>query len=366
MTKIKDITRFLEEIAPLSLQESYDNSGLLTGNNQDLVSGVLLTLDCTEAVVEEAISRNCNLIIAHHPIIFGGLKKINGKNYVERTIIKAIKHDIAIYACHTNLDNVHLGVNKKMAAILGLEDVRILAPKQNTLKKLITYAPTANTNRVISALNDAGAGQIGAYKNCAFRSDGLGQFQPTEEATPTLGTANQLEKVNESRIEVLFPSHLEGQIVTALKNNHPYEEVAYYVLSIENKNQEVGSGMIGTLPTAMNDQAFLKYLKTQFNLEVIRHTGLLNKEVKKIAVCGGAGSFLLQHAINAGADFFITGDFKYHEFFDAENKLVVADIGHYESEVQTKDLFHEILQEKFSNIALNLSEIDTNPIYYYS
>ena len=366
MMKVQDITQFLETIAPLSYQESYDNAGLLTGSPQTEVSGVLLTLDCIEEVVLEAIKLGANLIIAHHPIIFSGIKKLNGKNYIERTIISAIKNDIAIYACHTNLDNVHVGVNRKIGEKIGLLNLKPIVSKSNTLKKLITFSPKENTKDIIQALNSAGAGQIGHYKNCAYHHEGIGQFEPTEKASPHTGRVNQLEYVKEDRIEVMYPGVMEQNIIKELKRSHPYEEVAYYIAPIDNENQEVGSGMIGELEKEMNEADFLYHLKEQFNLSVIRHTALTSKKVKKIAVCGGSGSFLLKPAMSHQADFFVTSDFKYHEFFDADGKIVVADIGHYESEVCTKELFLEILSKKFTNIALHLSNTETNPIYYFT
>jgi len=365
MTSIKDITGFLETLAPSNYQESYDNSGLLTGNPLWLVSGVLVTLDCTEEVVQEAIDNKVNLIIAHHPIIFKGLKKLTGQNYVERTIIKAIKNDVAIYAIHTNLDNVHLGVNKQIAQTLGLINLKILAPKNDTLAQLITFVPKGKTDRVLTALHEAGAGNIGNYKNCSFRSTGIGAFLPTENASPHVGSLNQLEKTEEDRIEVIFPIHLKERILDSLRKVHPYEEVAYYISQLENENQEVGSGMIGDLEEEVEPNEFLKRLKTKMKAGCIRHTAVIDKKIKKVAVCGGSGSFLLSKALAAGADIYVSADFKYHEFFDADGKIIIADIGHYESEQYTKELIIGILKEKFTTFAINFSKTVTNPISYF-
>lgn len=363
--KIQEVIQYLESIAPRAYQESYDNSGLLTGNANAELTSALITLDCTEEVVQEAIVKKCNLIIAHHPIVFKGLKKLTGSNYVERTIIQAIKNDIAIYAIHTNLDNVHQGVNKKIAEKLGLQNVRILLPKQDNLSKLVVFIPQSHADGVLSALHDAGAGQIGNYKNCSFSVAGTGTFQPNALANPHIGEAGKQEKVEEIRAEVIFPSHLERNLLKALKQSHPYEEVAYYINSLHNENQEVGSGMIGELEEALEPEAFLAHLKKSMALKVIRHTPLIARKVKKIALCGGSGSFLLQHALQAGADFYVSADFKYHEFFDAEKRLTIADIGHYESEVYTKDLIGELLTKKFPTFAVNFSGTITNPISYY-
>jgi dinuclear metal center YbgI/SA1388 family protein len=365
MHKIKDITDYLEDIAPRAYQESYDNSGLITGNEQDEVTGILITLDSTEAVIDEAISKNCNLVVAHHPIIFKGLKQINGKNYVERTIIKAIKNDIAIYAFHTNLDNILNGVNRKIANKLELQNLKILRPKTSTLSKLVTLCPKANSESVTQALHQAGAGHIGNYNQCSFKTEGVGSFHPNDLATPHIGQSGESETVSEDRIEVIVPTHLQHQVLAALNTSHPYEEVPYYLSEIINQNQEIGAGMIGELGTPMKSDQFLSFLKEKMQLKIIRHTSPTKEYIHKIALCGGSGSFLLSQAIRQQADIFITGDFKYHEFFDAENHLMIADIGHYESEVFTKELIFDFLSEKFTKFALNLSEINTNPISYF-
>lgn len=362
--KIKDVTRYLEEWAPPSLQESYDNAGLLTGNPSHEVEGILVTLDCTEAVVDEAISLNCNLIVAHHPIIFRGLKKITGASYVERTIIKAIKNDIAVYAIHTNLDNVRTGVNKMICDKIGLVNARILSPKPDTLNKLVTFIPKADAEAVANALYEAGAGQVGDYKNCSFQVDGKGTFLPTENTNPHIGKKNEQTYVDEVRVEVLFPSSIRGKLLQKLREVHPYEEVAYYITPLLNENQEIGSGMIGELPEPMEPSDFLFSLKNSMSLKVIRHTTLLPKKVEKVAVCGGSGSFLLPKAIQMSADFYISADFKYHEFFDADSRITIADIGHYESEVFTKDLIIAFLLKKFPTFAINFSKTPTNPISY--
>lgn len=362
--KIKDVTRFLESLAPRSYQESYDNSGLLTGNPSHEVKGILTALDCTEAVVDEAVSTKANLIVSHHPILFKGVKKLTGSNYVERVIIKAIKNDIAIYAIHTNLDNVHTGVNRKLAERVGLTNLKILAPKKGTLSKLVTFIPKENADAVLSALHDAGAGQIGHYKNCSFRVEGTGTFMPDETARPHIGTSLSQEYVQEVRAEVIFPTEATSFIMQALKRAHPYEEIAHYLTALDNENQEVGSGMIGDLHPGQEPLNFLKGLKDRMQLDVIRHTKIVDTEINRVAVCGGAGSFLLGHAIEAGAQIFITADYKYHDFFDADGRIIVADIGHYESEVATKELLVEVLTKKFNTFAINFSKTVTNPISY--
>jgi len=365
MTKIKDVINYLETIAPLAHQESYDNCGLLTGDKNDETTGVIITLDCTEDVVKEAISKKCNLIISHHPIIFSGLKKIIGANYVERTIIKAIKNNIAIYAIHTNLDNSIKGVNYQFAKQFGLKNISILNAKSNTLNKLVSFVPKENASNILEVLYQAGAGKIGNYAECSFAIDGIGSFTPNEEANPSIGKKGKLEKVNETRIEVLVPNHLTNQVIKALKVSHSYEEVAYYITALENDNQSIGAGLIGSLDKELTIEQFLQHLKDAMNLSLIKFTKEYKGIIKTVAICGGSGSFLLGAAKKAKADAYVSADFKYHEYFDAENQLLICDIGHYESEVGTKDLLYDILSKKFSSFALNLSEIDTNPINYF-
>lgn len=366
MTFIKEILTELEKLAPLPYQEDYDNAGLLVGSPDTQVTGILFTLDITEAIVDEAIRRHCNLIIAHHPIIFKGLKKLNGKNYVERTVISAIKNDIALYATHTNLDHVTGGVNWQIARRLGLQNIKILAPKKQILTKLAFFCPIANTQEILQALFEAGAGEIGEYRNCSFRTEGQGTFLPGENANPAIGARGDLETVEEHRVEVMLPSHLQARVLSALRRAHPYEEVAYYMSALENENQEVGAGAIGELPEPMGAADFLAYLKDNMEASVIKHTEPTGPKIRRVAVCGGAGSFLLRNAISAAADVYVTADYKYHEFFDAEGRIMICDIGHYESEVFTKNLLHDYISGKFSNFALCLSEISTNPVRYFS
>ncbi len=363
--KIIDAIQALETTAPLALQESYDNAGLLTGNSSWPCTGILCTLDATEAVVLEAKQKGCNLVVAHHPIIFGGLKKINGRNYVEKTIIAAIKNDIAIYAIHTNLDNVLNGVNDRMADQLGLINRRILAPKTDQLMKLYTFVPLAQSAAVRSALFEAGAGHIGQYSECSFNTEGMGTFKGAANTNPFAGQPGQLHEEKEVRMEMVFPSYLQSTIVNALLKAHPYEEVAYDIISLTNDYQQVGSGLLGELPEALEETGFLHMLKTSFELSLVRHTPLLGKKIKKVALCGGAGSFLTGKALAAGADIYISADIKYHEFFDANDRLVIADIGHWESEQFTTDLLVDILQAKFPTFAVLKSATKTNPVQYF-
>ena len=364
--KVQDITSFLEKIAPPSLQETYDNAGLITGNTNWECTGIITTLDATEAVVLEAIEKKCNLIVAHHPVIFSGLKKINGKNYVEQTIITAIKNDIAIYAIHTNLDNVLQGVNGKIADALGLINRQVLQPKNNVLKKLFTFVPVEYAEKVRNAIFAAGAGQISNYSECSFNSEGTGTYKAGEGTNPFTGKIGERHTEPEIKMEMIFPAWLEKAIYIAMVATHPYEEVAYDIVALENTSLQIGSGLIGELPEPVTEAAFLSNIKEKFNLSVIKHTALMGKKVKTIALCGGAGSFLIGAASVAGADFYISSDIKYHEFFDANGRLVVADIGHYESEQFTIALLSEFLQQKFPTFAVLKTGVVTNPVNYYT
>ena len=364
MTRIKEVIDFLETWAPPSLAESYDNVGLLVGDKNKEVSGVMVSLDCTEEVVREAIDKKCNLIVSHHPIIFKGLKKLTGSNYVERTVELAIKNDIALYAIHTNLDNIQTGVNKRIAHMIGLENTTILQPKAGILKKLEFFVPESSADMVRKAIFEAGAGRIGNYDNCSFNTSGTGTFTPEGDANPTIGQLNKMQFEPEVKIEILVPSYLVSSAIAAMKSAHPYEEVAYYLHDLVNPNQEVGAGMIGVLSAPMNVDDFFRMVKEKLGLQVIKSTKFVHNKIESVAVCGGSGSFLLRDAIRRKADVFITSDFKYHEFFDAENAIIIADIGHYESERFTIDLIGEQLSKKFRNFATRLTEVNTNPIHF--
>ncbi|NUM31216.1 MAG: Nif3-like dinuclear metal center hexameric protein [Bacteroidetes bacterium] len=365
MTLIKDIVTHLERIAPLQLQENYDNSGFLIGNIDEKVNNILVCLDCTEAVIDEAIKKQCNLIISHHPIIFKGLKKITGSNYIEKTILKAIQNGISIYAIHTNLDNVlQNGVNSKIAEKLMLKNLKVLRNAPSQLAKLITFVPNEYADKVREALFAAGAGKIGNYDSCSFNTEGKGTFKANENANPFKGEINKLHFENEIKIETVFPVFLKNKIISALQSAHPYEEVAYDIFMMLNTSNYVGSGIVGEFQNSLKVTEFLNLLKRNMNLDVIKYTQF-DKEIKKVAICGGSGSFLLEDAKSAGADAFVTSDFKYHEFFDGENNILICDIGHYESEQFTKELIIEIIKNKFPNFAPVLTETKTNPVKYF-
>lgn len=363
--KIAEITNFIETVAPLAMQESYDNAGLIVGDRNAEATGALICLDVTEEVVDEAIGIGYNLIIAHHPFVFGGLKKFSGDSAVERTLIKAIKNDVAVYAAHTNLDNMLLnGVNSKIASKLGLEDVKILSPMSGSLRKIVVFVPTDKAEAVRDAMFGAGAGCIGNYSRCSYNLQGEGTFKAEEGCNPYVGEIGKTHFEPETRIETIAPAHAVGKIVSAMLAAHPYEEPAFDIYPLDNTFDQAGSGIIGTLPQPENATDFLQKVKKKFGCGVIRHTRLPESPIQRVAVCGGAGSFLIGDAMRAGANILLTADIKYHQFFDARYPFVLADIGHYESEQFTKELFYELVTGKFSNFAVRLTEVNTNPIKY--
>jgi dinuclear metal center YbgI/SA1388 family protein len=362
--KINQIIAVLEEMAPLSYAEDFDNVGLLVGNQETEATGVLICHDALENVIDEAVRENCNLVVCFHPILFSGLKKITGKNYVERAVIKAIKNDIAIFAVHTALDNHQEGVNKIFCSILGLTDTKILIPKQNFIKKLVTYTVPENAEKVRNAMFKAGAGKIGNYEDCSFNSEGFSTYKGNENSNPTIGNKLELTQTKEIKIEVTFEKYLESSILKALFSNHIYEEVAYEIYDLQNSHQNIGLGMIGTLEKPMDEKDFLLFVKDKIQADGIRHSVFLNKKIQKVAVLGGSGSFAIKEAIRAGADAFLTADLKYHQFYEAENQLLLADVGHFESERYTKNYILDYLTKKMPNFAFILSKENTNPVKY--
>jgi dinuclear metal center YbgI/SA1388 family protein len=365
MIKLKKITEALERMAPLSFQESYDNSGLQVGDPEMEISGILIALDVTEELVEEAVRLGYNLIISHHPVIFGGLKSLTGRTAPERIVARSIREGIAIYSAHTNFDSIPEGVNKAMADRLGLQNLKILDARKDLLKKIVVFVPVEQSEALRQAMFEAGAGHIGAYDQCSFNLEGSGTFRGLEGSDPFVGIPGVLHEEAETRVETIVPAHLTNRVVQAMLGAHPYEEVAYDIYPLENSAPGIGMGMLGELEDSMDEMVFLNFVKDRFGLSVIRHTELLGKEVKKVALCGGSGSFLMGKAIASGADVFVTGDLKYHQFFDAEGHILLMDIGHFESEQFTRELFYDLLIKKFPKFAIRLSETDTNPIKYY-
>jgi len=362
--KIKEILTTIEHLAPLSLQENYDNSGVQVGDVSHEVRGVLLCIDITEDVIEEAVRLGCNLIISHHPLAFRSFKSLTGKNYIERCMIKACKHDIVIYAAHTNLDNATGGVNFQLAKLLNLQQTRILAPKEKSLLKLVTFVPVSHTDSVRNVLFSAGAGNIGNYDACSYNILGEGTFRAGDNTNPYVGSAGKFHVEQETRIEVVLPVLKQREILRALLAVHPYEEPAYDFYSLENEWSQAGSGIVGTLSEPMDEEDFLYYLKDSLHLSVIQHSAYRGVTIRDVALCGGSGAFLIPKAIGYGADVFITGEAKYNDFYDVEDKILLATVGHYESEICTKDIFYDLLLEKYPLINLNMSQFDINPVRY--
>lgn len=361
---VREIAELIEQFAPIGLQENYDNSGLLVGNAETRVNGVLICIDVTEEIISEAVSYGCNLIVSHHPLIFGGIKRITGQNAVQRCIILAIKNDIAIYAAHTNIDNAPNGVSFRMGSLLGLRNMKVLQPLSGALCKLVTFVPKLHLSKVHEALFEAGAGHIGNYDSCSYNTDGYGTFRALPDSKPFVGKPNVLHTEPEVRIEVILPTHITSKVVNALLSVHPYEEVAYDIIPLQNDWHNAGTGITGELDLEVPENEFLQRVKSVFNCGIIRHSAFSGKKIKKIAICGGSGISLLNNALKENADIFITADVKYHDFFEAENRILIADIGHFESEQFTKQIFYEIITKKMPTFAVRISETNTNPVNY--
>ncbi|WP_273389211.1 Nif3-like dinuclear metal center hexameric protein [Barnesiella viscericola] len=364
MVILNDIIEAIEAVAPVAWQESYDNAGLQVGNRFQSVSGVVICLDVTEAVVDEAIALGYNLIVSHHPLLFKGLKSITGSSCVERIVVKAIQHNIAIYAAHTNLDNAPGGVSFRMARKLGLIDVRVLDPMPGLLMKLVTYVPESHVEQVRTALFEAGAGHTGNYDQCSFGQAGEGTFRPGLHAKPYCGVIGELHREPETRLEVIVPVYAQGAVMAALKRSHPYEEPAFDWIPLANRWEQVGAGVVGHLPEPVDEMLMLEKLKETFEVGCVKHSPLHGRKISRIALCGGAGASLMSKAVAAGADMFVTGEIRYHDYFEFESHILLAEIGHYESEQYTKEIFCEIIQKKFPTFAIHSTQVDTNPINY--
>jgi dinuclear metal center YbgI/SA1388 family protein len=362
--KIKEICSFLDEAIPLSYQEDYDNAGLQLGDGENETASAILTIDITEAVLDEAAAANCGLIISHHPLIFSPIKKIAGRNQAERIISGAIKKNIAIYSAHTNLDMLEGGVSRKMAEKLSLKKVRVLSPLNKRLLKLVTFVPESHIEKVRDAVFGAGAGEIGNYDNCSYNVNGYGTFRGNEKTSPFAGERGKLHQEKEIRFETIILSHKKEDVIRALLDSHPYEEVAYDIYQLENQYTGAGLGCIGELPSPLSGMDFLIHLSGIFEALGIRYSPIPEKMIRTVALCGGAGIGLLGDAISSGADAFVTGDVKYHDFFRAEGKILLADIGHFESEKFTTEILYDLIIKKFPTFALRFSETNTNPINY--
>lgn len=363
--KLKEIIQVLEDWAPPSDAEDFDNVGLQVGHLEQDINKALITLDITDEVMDEALEADANLIITFHPLIFKGLKKLSGNNRIERLVVKAIQNNIAIYAIHTNLDAQIDGVNGMIAEKLGLQNCEILIPKQDDLFKLIFFVPKGEADMVKEAIFSTGAGTIGNYAECSFNSQGQGTFKPIKKANPTLGSLNQRHTEPETKVEILLQQKDINAAIGAMMQAHPYEEVAYDLILLKNKNKTKGMGQIGTLSKPMKAVDFVNFVKEKLETKVVRHSSLIQKPIEKVAVLGGSGAFAIANAKAVNADAFVTADLKYHDFFLAENQILLCDTGHFESEQFTKNLITRYISEIFPNFAVLISNINTNPVNYY-
>ena len=362
--RLKEISSYLDTTVPLSFQEDYDNSGIQLGDPEMEINSALISLDITESVLDEAIESGYNLIISHHPLIFSGLKRITGRSFTEKIIIRAIQKNIAIYSAHTNLDIFNGGVSRKMAEKMNLQNIKVLSPLKGRLNKLVTYIPESHLDKVREAVFNAGAGVIGNYDSCGFVSQGEGSFRGNETTNPFVGDRGKLHYEKEMRLETVFVSHFKDKIIRALMASHPYEEVAYDIYLLENNNVDFGLGCTGELAEAIDETVFLSMVSDIFNARGLRNSKLAGRKIKKIALCGGSGASLLREAISSGADAYVTGDIKYHNFFDAEGRILLVDAGHYESEKFATEIIYDLIIKKFPKFAVRFSKTDTNPINY--
>jgi dinuclear metal center YbgI/SA1388 family protein len=363
--KLKELTSYLDSAVPLSFQESYDNSGLQVGSSEREITSALITLDVTEEVMDEVISRKCDVLVSHHPLIFNGIKSLTGKSFTERILSMAIKHDIAIYSAHSNLDILSNGVSRKMAEKLGLEKIKVLSPSENRLLKLVTYIPESHVEKVYNALFEAGAGAIGNYDRCGFTASGTGSYRGNEYSKPFLGEKGKIHFEKEMRFETILYSHLKDKVINALIGIHPYEEVAYDLYVLENKNVDIGLGCVGNFSRQLSEDDFLKFVSSVFDARGVRYSKPTGKPIRTVALCGGSGAALLNLAISSGADAFLTADIKYHDFYKTENKIFMVDIGHFESEKFSREILKDLIIKKFPKFAVRFSETNTNPINYY-
>ncbi len=364
MIKIKDIIREIEHYAPLPLQEGFDNAGVQVGDVNQLATGALLCLDVTEETLDEAIEQGCNLVISHHPLAFKAFKSLTGSSYIERCMIKACKYDLVIYAAHTNLDNVAGGVNYRLAELIGLRNVRILSPQKDALLKLVTFVPEDYAEIMRNTLFNAGAGCIGNYDSCSYNLHGEGTFRAGEGCEPFCGEIGKLHTEKETRVEVVLPAFKKASVTRALLSVHPYEEPAFDFYPLSNVWEQAGSGVVGELPEEEDEESFLLRVKDLFDVGCVKHSRFTGRPIREVAICGGSGAFLIKDAIAYGADIFITGEAKYNDFYDVEDRILLAVIGHYESEICTKDIFYNIISKKFPTFAVHFSNVDSNPVKY--
>ncbi|WP_409251390.1 Nif3-like dinuclear metal center hexameric protein [Bacillus sp. SCS-153A] len=364
-----EIISLFETLAPKELAEEGDKIGLQIGRLNQKVDKVMVTLDVLEEVVDEAIEKGVNLIIAHHPPLFRSLKAVRTDTVQGRMIEKLIKNDISVYAAHTNLDVAKGGVNDLLAEALGLKETKLLLPTyKEKLKKIAVFVPEEDAAKVRKALGDAGAGHIGNYSHCSFSMEGTGRFLPGEGTNPHIGEQGILEEVNEVKIESIYPSHLEKKVMKALFTSHPYEEVAYDVIPLENEGESLGLGRVGKLDSPMSLEKFAAYTKEKLQVDNVRVTGNLTDSIQKVAVLGGDGNKFIHHAKFSGADVFVTGDLYYHTAHDAMMLgLNVLDAGHHIEKVMKEGVARwmtEKSREKGMAVEYLVSKVNTDPFTF--
>ena len=363
---IKDVTTFLEQKFPLYLQEDFDNCGVQCGDVRQEISGAMVCFEMSEQVIDEAIDKGCNLVISHHPLMLKrGICKIVPTDRVGAMICKALAHNMVLYSMHTNIDSGEGGGNDAFAEKLRLRNVKVLEPHKGMYRKLVVFVPKENAETLKSALFAVGCGVQGNYDSCGYTLHGQGQFRPLEGANPHIGEENHLEHVDEERVEMIYPTGLQRAVVQAIYDNHPYEEPAFDLLPLENESRTIGLGRIGELPKELPVSDFLGYLKDNLGFIHCRYCGDETKMIRKVAVCGGGGSSFIDLAIASGADAYVSGDFKYHDFFKSYQKTLLVDIGHYEGEFFIKNIIFNLLNEKFSTFATLISKMESLEVKFF-
>ena len=363
--KIKEVIQFLEQKFPLHWQEDFDNCGVQCGDKERELTGIVVCFDMSEAVIDEALAQGSNMVISHHPIIYKhGLKKIEPTNRVGKIIYKALENKILLYSMHTNIDSGKAGGNVLFAKKLELQNLSVLVPKENQFCKLVVFVPAENSALLKEAMFKIGCGNIGNYSHCSYSCEGIGSFKPLTGVNPHIGKHNRLERVDEERIEMIFPKNIKRQVIETLYGHHPYEEPAFDIITLENQNREVGLGRIGLLPTSMLAKDFILYIKEKLNLDFVKFSGNRDAEIKKVAVCGGGGASFISEALTAGVNAYITGDLKYHDFFIPENKMLLIDIGHFEGEHFIREIITSLLQENFNTFATHFTEVEIPVIHH--
>ena len=366
---VGELIKQIEDWAPPGAAWEKDNVGLQVGSRGDKLKNILLCLELDEEVLKQAIKKKCNLIFTHHPLIFNPIKNLDfEKSKQARLIQHLIKQNISLYSAHTNLDFTRDGVSFELAKSLKLKNVTFLEHEEANQFKVVIFLPAVNVDELSEALFSVGGGVIGNYENCSFRIAGEGTFKGNEDSNPVIGKKGNTEKVEEVRLELIVDSWNLGRIVNAIKKHHPYEEPAYDIYPLKNKNTNFGAGAIGELDKELSEKEFLNFVSKSLKIGKLKYCIGSGKKIKKVAVCGGSGSELLSRAINSGADAFITADIKYHAYHDAEGKILLIDAGHYETEIGSLNIVKKRIEKILSGkdyIKVFKFSGSTNPVKFY-